>query len=450
MDLTQGAILPKLIMFALPTMGGNIIQTLNGTANGIWVGRLMEENALAATTSVNIVMFLAVSALFGFSMATTVLVGQSMGRKDIDGVRRTVGTSFTLFLLASLVIALLGWVGAPWLLHQLSTPQEALPFALGYCKIIFLSMPPMFLMTLAMMSLRGVGNSLTPLWWMILSVVIDSGLNPFLIAGYGPFPKMGTEGAALATVIANYIACAGLFLHIYSQDLPIRLRGDELAYLKPNKALARTIITKGLPMSLQMFVIAGSGTVMMGLINREGVTTAAAFSAVMQLWNYVMMPLMAVGASVSAFCAQNIGAGKWERIGHITRAGIALNLGITIVLVLLLILFGQPPLLLFLHSGSPSVAIADHIQLMATWSYIPLSVTFILLAVMRANGDVWSALYIMAISLFGIRLASAFLLLPHMGANALWLASPISTTASMLLASAYYATGRWKKARMQR
>ncbi|MBU6208257.1 MAG: polysaccharide biosynthesis C-terminal domain-containing protein, partial [Alphaproteobacteria bacterium] len=230
LDLTEGAIMPKLIMFAIPTLGYNILQSLNGTANTIWVGHLLGENALAATGNVNNIMFVCMAALFGFGMATTIMVGQNVGRGDLDTVRRVVGTAVGMFLGLSIIISVLGWFGAPWALHQLATPKEALPYALGYFQIIFLGMPAMFMFALAMMSLRGAGDSRTPLIWMAVSVVLDSGLNPFLIAGIGPFPKMGTEGAALATVIANYVSLIGLLIMIYAQDLVIRLRGHELTY----------------------------------------------------------------------------------------------------------------------------------------------------------------------------------------------------------------------------
>ena len=175
-------------------------------------------------------------------------------------------------------------------------------------------MPPALIMVSWMMALRGSGDAMTPLWFMILAVLLDSGLNPVFILGLGPAPRLGIAGAATATVIANFISLAALLAYVYRRDLPLRLRGAELRYLIPDRALLGTIVRKGLPMGLQMIVISASALALIGLVNREGVETTAAFGVAMQLWTYLQMPAMALGAAVSAMVAQNIGAGRWDRV----------------------------------------------------------------------------------------------------------------------------------------
>ena len=440
--------MPALIAFAIPTLGSNVLQSLNGSLNAVWVGHLIGESALAAATNVNNVMFLTFAALFGFGTATNILVGQNFGRRDVDQVRRVMGTATGMFLILSVVIALGGWFGAPALLHLLATPKEALPLALGYFKVIFLAMPAMFILALGMMGLRGTGDARTPLKWMAISVVLDSGLNPFLIAGIDPFPKMGIEGAALATVIANYVSVAGLVYDVYARDLPVRLRGVELGYLRPDAAILRLIANKGFPMALQMFVMSGASIVIIGLINREGVLITAAYSVTMQLWNYVMMPSIAIGGAVSTMVAQNIGAGNWDRVGQATRAGVMIGLGTTVSIVLLLAIVDTQALSMFISSSSPAMPLARHIQLIATWGFILFGVTFVLQGTMRANGAVWVPVVIMFVSLWIVRVGLVFALHPLLGADAIWLSFPISSAVSMLLSIAYYHSGRWRQARM--
>jgi putative MATE family efflux protein len=447
-DLTTGPITRTLIMFGLPTLGGNVLQSLNASLNAVWVGRLIGENALAAATNVNNVMFLTLAALFGFGLATTILVGQNMGRGNVDEVRKIVGTAVGMFLALSVALALIGWFGAPTMLHWLKTPPEALPLALGYFKIIFLAMPAIFMLTLAMMALRGTGDSVTPLIWMAVSVVLDSGLNPLLIAGIAPFPKMGIEGAAFATVIANYVCVLGLVIQLYMQDSVIRLRGAELGYLRPDPEIVRVIISKGIPMAMQMFVISGSAIIMISLINREGVLITAAYSVTMQLWTYIQMPAMAIGAAVSTMVAQNIGANKWDRVAAVTRSGIMISLIVTVSIVALLAIVDKPALGLFINMHSPAMPIAQHIQLLATWAFIMFGVTFVLLGTMRANGAVWVAVAILFISLYPMRIGIATGLHPWLGADAIWLSFPISSAVSMLLSGAFYLSGFWKRARM--
>jgi putative MATE family efflux protein len=448
LDLTEGAILPKLIAFGLPTLGSNILQSLNGTMNTVWVGHLMGENALAATGNVNTIMFICFAALFGFGMATTILVGQSMGRRDIDMLRRVIGTSAGMFLALSIVIAFAGWFAAPGLLHLLATPAEALPYATGYFRIIFLAMPAIFMFMLAMMGLRGSGDSQTPLIWMAVSVVLDSGLNPFLIAGIGPFPKMGTEGAALATVIANYVSLVGLLVMIYKQDLLIRLRGKEFSYLKPDPVLLRTIITKGFPMAVQMFMLSASGVLVMGLVNREGVQIAAAANVTGQVFNYAIMPAMAIGAAVSTMVSQNIGANKWDRVDEIASTGLRVVVGVTATMILILTVLDKPALSLFVGWNSPTMPIAQHIMLLNGWGFVLFAITFVTLGVMRANGAVWAGIVILTIAMLPARIGLIFLLRPLIGADGLWWSGSLSSGVAAAMAMAYYRSGRWRKARM--
>src|SRR5205823_11543104 len=133
----------------------------------------------------------------------------------------------------------------------------------------------------------------------------------------GPAPRLGIAGSATATLIANYAALLALVVYMYVRDLPLRLRGRELRYLWCNLSILKTIIAKGLPMGIQMVVISVSALALIGLVNREGVETTAAFGVAMQLWTYVQMPAMALGAAVSAMAAQNIGAGHWHRVNQI-------------------------------------------------------------------------------------------------------------------------------------
>src|SRR3954447_20069310 len=195
-DLTQGSVGPTLLAFALPTLASSILQSLNGTVNAIWVGRFLGEGALAATSNANMVMFLLTAFVFGFGMASTILIGQSWGRKDIDEARRVFGTAAGTFALITILIAIAGWYLSPAILKLLGTPGDAAPLALAYLRVIFLAMPALLLLTLLMMALRGSGDSMTPLWFMIVAVALDSGLNPVFILGLGPAPRMGIAGSA--------------------------------------------------------------------------------------------------------------------------------------------------------------------------------------------------------------------------------------------------------------
>jgi putative MATE family efflux protein len=443
-DLTQGPITRTLLLFSLPTLGANVLQSLNGSINTVWVGRFLGEAAIAATTNANIIMFLMFSLGFGFGMATTILVGQSVGGRDIVGARRALGTGVGIFAVISVLIAIFGWFSADAILRLLATPPEAHELALAYLRVIFLGLPPMFLTVLVTMALRGIGDAITPLRFMILNVVLDAGLNPVLILGLGPAPRMGIAGAATATLIANYVGLFAIIAYIYAKDVALRLRGPELRFLIPDPALLRVIAAKGLPMGVQMVVMTLSGLVMVGLINREGVDVAAGYGVAQLLWTYVQMPALAIGAAVSAMVAQNIGAARWDRVDPITRSGVLVNLLLTGSVVALLLLFDKPALALFLGSGSPAIPIARHIQFIASWSFVLFGITIVIISAVRANGAVLMPLAILTLGLFVARLGFAWALLP-LGQDILWWSFPFGSAVTVILAWTYYRYGGWRR-----
>jgi len=447
-DLTTGPIAPTLLAFALPTLGSSILQSLNGSINAIWVGRFLGEDALAATTNGNIIMFMLMAFVFGFGMASTILIGQAFGRGDVGAARRVLGTAIGSFVGIAAVIAVVGWLLAPRILDLLGTPGDAMPLALSYLRVIFVAIPGALMLTMLMMALRGSGDSLTPLWFMALSVVLDAGLNPVFILGLGPAPELGIAGAGMATAIANYVSLAAMLAYIYARDLPLRLRGPELAFLRPDRSLLRTLLVKGFPMGLQMIVITTSALAMLTLVNREGVHTAAAYGVTQQLWTYVQMPAMALGAAVSAMAAQNIGAGKWERVSKITRTGVIYNLVMTGALIVLLTLADRYALGLFLGEDSAALPIAQHIHLVATWGFLFFGVSLVLFGTVRANGEVVWPLIILFISMYPVRLGVVFGGYGWLGTDALWLSFPIGMVATMLMATALYFHGGWRRARM--
>lgn len=447
-DLTAGAIGPALLMFALPTLGSNILQSLNGSINAIWVGRFLGERALAATANANIIMFLMFSVVFGFGMAATVMIAQAYGARDMEAARKAFGSAVGFCTILAVAVALTGWIGSPALLRMLATPAEAFEPALIYLRVIFIAMPATLLGVMIMMGLRGTGDARTPLIFMFVSVGVDLILNPLLILGVGPFPRMGIAGSAAATAVAGFVSLIGVIAYIYRNDLPLRLRGAELAYLRPTAAQVRLLVTKGLPMGLQMIVMSASGLVMIGLVNREGLVTTAAYGAAQQLWTYLQMPSMAMGGAVSAMAAQNIGAGRWDRVGRITAYGFGYLLLVTGAMIAVMLIFHEALLALFLGSGSAAIAVAWHMQLLASWSYVLFGCSMILFGVMRANGVVIVPLLILVFSLFAVRLGFYELSYGAIGPDALWLSFPAGSGATFLLALAYYAQGGWRKAKL--
>ncbi|MEA3263742.1 MAG: MATE family efflux transporter [Pseudomonadota bacterium] len=444
-NLTEGPLTRTLLVFALPQLVGNVLQSLNGSINAIWVGQLLGDEALAATANSNILMFLLFALVFGFGMAATVRIGQAWGANDVISARRVLGAALGLTGMISLVMATLGIVFADKVLDLLATPGAAHDQALAYLRVVFIANPIATITTMIAMGLRGSGDAATPLRFMILATLLDVVLNPILILGLGPAPALGIAGSAWATVIATTIGFGAMLVWIYAKDLLLRLRGAELAWLRPRWEESRYLLSRGLPMGAQMLVISGAGVIMIGLVNREGVVTAAAYGALLQIWNYIGMPAMAIGGAVSAMVAQHIGAGREDRVDAISLAGSLTNLAMTGLLIAALVPFDRPVLELLLGAGSPSVDAAVHIQDLAIWTYLPFGVTIVLFGPLRAFGANYAALLVLFVSMYVVRLSAYYLLYPLLGADALWYSFVISSITSLGLTLAVYFRLPWRR-----
>ncbi len=448
-SLTEGSISRGLLRFALPILFANVLQSLNGSVNSIWVGRFLGEAALTATSIANTVMFLLIGAAFGIAMAATILIGHSIGANDMHEAKRVVGTSATFFFGISLVMAITGLVICEPILVAMKTPADSMPLAAAYMRVIFLALPCLYMYAFVMSVLRGAGDSKTPFWFMLLSVVIDIGLNPVFIFGLGPAPRLGIAGSALATFVSQAVSLTAMIAHLYRRRHLLVLHKHELRMLRLDWTVIGVLVKKGIPMSAQMLVLSLSGVLMISIVNRFGVDTAAAFGASLQLWNYIQMPAYAVGMSVSAMAAQNVGARKWDRVASIARVGVVYALLLTGSIVLLLELFASHAYALFLPAGSAAMEASTHINRIATPSFIFFGITLVLFGVVRATGAVIAPLIMLTVSLLAVRVPLAEGFIDRWGADSVWWSFPISSAFASLLAVAYYKLGGWKSAHMQ-
>lgn len=447
-DLTQGPIVSTLLVFSLPILAGNVLQSLNGSVNAMWVGKYLGEAALTATANANNIMFLLIGLIFGVGMAATILVAQSMGAKNLAQARTVIGSSATFFGVVSLVIAIIGYPLSRYILQWMGTPAPALPLAESYLRVIFLAMPLLYLFAFISAILRGAGDTRTPFIFLLVVVLLDVILNPVLIFGLGPFPRMGITGAATATLVANAISFVAMLLWLYWHKHPLWIGRHELHLFIPQGRIVQALVIKGLPMGAQMVMISLAMLMVMTMVNSYGVETSSAYGAALQLWTYVQMPAMAIGAACSTMAAQNVGAGQWHRVDGTARAGVVGNVLMTGALAALIVGLDNQVLGLFLPAGSEALASARHLNHIAVGSFLFFGVTFVLSGVVRSTGAVMPPLIILGIALWGVRVPVAKLLQPWLGVDAIWWSFPVSSVCAMLMSLAYYRWGRWRQAHM--
>ncbi len=444
-SLTEGPIGRTLLLFSLPILFGNVLQSLNGSINSIWIGKFLGEQALAATSNANILMFFLISSVFGIGMAATILVGQNVGADNIPEAKRAVGTSASFFMVLSLIVMFVGYTFSSHILDMMNTPSDAKALAVAYTKIMFAGVPFMFGYNYVMIILRGSGDSKTPFYFLFLSVGLDIALNPVFIFGIGPFPKLGIAGSAWATFFAQLISLVSIVVYLYKKEYFLRLKKSELHLLRFDWEIIRILVQKGIPMGLQMMVVSSSALALFNLVNTFGSEAAAAFGAANQISSYVQMPAMAIGGAVTSMAAQNVGAGRWERVHRVTWTGVLFNLLLTGGLVALIHLFNRQALGLFLPTTGEAIEIGMKINNITLWSFIIFGITFVVSGVVRSTGAVMIPLIITFIALWILRTPLAYFFAKQYGLDAVWWSFPIGFIVAVFLNVLYYFLGNWKK-----
>lgn len=447
-NLTEGPVTKTLLAFAIPGLLGSVVQSLSGTVNAVWIGQLLGPEAFAATTNANGLFFFLLSGIMGMSMAATMLVGQAVGAQNTALVKRTVGTGLSFFGLLAVGLGAVGYLSAPQLLAAMRTPPELLGMATDYLRVIFLGWPFLTLGMFYGMALRGAGDAKTPMIFMVLSLLLDAALNPWFMLGWGPVPPLGIAGAAWATFVSQAICLVGTVWWVQAKRLPVRLEPEELSHLRIDWSVVKSFATKGLPMGVSVVMVSASMLALLGLVNQGGHQMAAAYGACFQLWSYIQMPGFALGGAVTAMAAQNVGAKRWDRVGQIAGSGTFLAGAITLSLVGLVSLFQGPVFGLFLGKDAASLALAHHIHLIVSWSFVLFSISMVLSSVMRATGAVLVPTLLLFTALWVVRIPFAYGLHGALGPDAIWWSFPAGAIASVLLSVAYYRFGRWREAKL--
>lgn len=443
-SLTDGPITRGLFQFAVPILCANVLQSLSGSLSAFWVGRYLGEAALTAITNSQSLILLLTGAAMGITMAATILVGQCIGEKDLAAAKRVVSTGLAFFVVIAIVLALVGGVFAELVLRSMQTSAASLPMAVAYVRMMFLALPVTYSYAFVMSLLRGTGDSRTPLKFMLLSVAIEAVCSPILIFGVGPLAGVGIVGAGLATLLAQAVSLTTLVLFLYARRHPLCLHRGELTKL--HWSIVSTLLRKGVPMGGQVLVISLGSVLMIALVNRFGIETTAAYGASLLLWNYIVMPALAITMAASAMTALNLGARRWDRVRKIAIVGVVYCAAVTGLIVLCVSAADSYVYRWFLPADSPALQIASHINRIATWSLILTGMSMVMFGVVRGAGAVMAPLLIYAASLLAVRFPVAALLEERWQEDAIWWSFPISSAVALALATVYFRYGRWRPA----
>jgi putative MATE family efflux protein len=428
----------RFLIFLVPLMLSNILQALSGTINSVFIGQLIGVDALAATAAFFPILFFLISFIIGLASGSTVLIGQAFGAKNELKVKQIAGTTMTVTFLSGIVVAIIGAVFTKQIMSVLGVPANILETSTAYGRIIFIGMPGFFVFLIATSILRGVGDTVTPLVSLVISILVGLVVTPAFILGWGGLPRLGVLSAAVAFIVGFLVVLIFLFVYLRARKHPLAPDRVFLTHLNVDFGLLRLILKLGVPAGVQMIVSSLAAIVVVGIINRFGSNATAAYGAVGQVMSYVQFPAMSIAIAGSIFGAQAIGAGQADQLGRITRTALMMNLFLTGGLILIAYLFSRSLVALFITDAAV-IEITQTLLHIVLWSVLAFGFAGVLSGIMRASGDV---LIPMLLSLGTIVLVETplalYLSTTPLGLNGIWIAYATSFSTMLLLQAIYY------------
>lgn len=435
-DLTTGKESTLILNFAAPMLLGTVFQQLFSVVDSIVVGNFIGKEALAAVGASFPVIFVMVSMIIGLVMGTTVIISQYFGAGDLAKVKSAIDTMYIYSGIAGIISTVVGLIIAEPLLRMLDLPENILPQAVQYLRIYLSGMLIFFGYNGTSAVLRGLGDSKTPLYFLIIATMANIILVLLFVAVF----KWGIAGAAYATLVANAIAFG---LAIYWLNRTHKIIRFAIKGLHFDWEIFRQSIRIGLPTGIQQTLVAIGALALLGIVNQFGTNVIAGYSVASRLDAMALIPAMSFSQALSTFVGQNIGANKTERIRTGLFAAMKMSLFVTFVTSLIIIFAGH--LIVSLFTKDPGVIKAgDQYLTIVSAFYFLFTLMFIYNGLLRGAGDTVYPMFFSLLSLWLIRIPLAWILSDKIGAVGIWWSIPAGWFIGVALSYFYYKTGRWK------
>ncbi|MEN6507395.1 MAG: MATE family efflux transporter [Smithella sp.] len=449
-DFTEGSIARQLINFTMPIMLGNLLMSVYGIINLIWVGRLLGHKAVAAVAASLPIIMLLPSFLLGLGIATNVLIAQAFGRKDQAMLRKILSNSFFSSILFCLLISVVALIFRHELIELVQAPVEIRDMALSYLTIMIATMVFHFFINWMNGMLRGLGDATTVVKILIMLAVFNILFVPLFIRGFGPLPPLGVAGAAWGTTLAAVASSIIGYVYLIRFNPYVNMRNWDYSL---DWQIIREVFVVGVPASLQMLVVSLAGVIIVALVNRYGTAVTAAFGIGMQVDMLATIPFISIGMAATTIAGQNLGAKNLDRVFQTMRVSVYLGLSIALVCTVVLLIFPEYIGAAFLKESAERTRVLsivrDYYQWMA-FIFPCFAVMFAIQGVLRSAGDTMALLALSFIAMFVIRIPLAYLLAGPCGfrQDGIWMAMLASSTLAVFLNLLYYKKGPWKEKKL--
>ncbi|NIZ50497.1 MATE family efflux transporter, partial [Clostridioides difficile] len=426
----------SIFFFAMPMLIGSLFQQLYNTADSIIVGRFIGKEAMAAVSGANPIMFLLVAALMGVSLGFSILVSQFYGSGDLKKVKATIDTTYILLFIGSILISILGIVFGGPMLKLMNTPESVFAQSKLYLTIIFSGILFSAGYNSVSAILRGLGDSVTPLYFLIIATILNTVLDLTFIVVL----RMGVEGVALATIMAQAVSFIISIIYLNKKHEVLKFKIKGIVY---DNKIFKDGLRLGLPSGVQQMLFSIGNMALQFLVNSYGTSAMAAFGAGLRIENFISLPIMNLGSAVSTFVAQNIGAGENERVKKGIRESIKMTLVLAVTVIALILLFRENLIALF-NTDKDVIKIGSSYLFIIGPFFLFIGTSFVLSSAMKGAGDSMFALISSIVSLWLGRLPASYMLSKFFGTDGIWMGIPFGWTLGLIVTVIYYKKGHWK------
>lgn len=436
-DLTHGSVWKVIVRFALPLLIGNLLQQLYNVTDSIIVGQFLGKEALAAVSASFFIYYFIISLVIGVGSGTSVVVSQFFGAKQYDKVQRAFSSFFIFMLVAGIVLSITGIIFAEPIFRLTNTPEEVIPDAVAYFRI-YIGGTFLFVTFNSIISiLRGVGESVRPMIFILITTILNIVLDLLFIVGF----HWGIEGAARATVISQGIGMCIALGYVNNTHPLLSIKKQDLLF---DMKLFKEGLKIGLPTSVQQCAIALGLIALLGIVNSFGTDTLTAYGAAGKIDTIITQAVLTLSGALAAFCGQNIGAGRFDRVRKGLRFTMLVNVIFSLITFTAIYFFGEDMMRAF-TSDPAVISIGKEYLLIIGGFFIVHGALNIYNGALRGAGDTIFTMVTSLLCLWLIRIPLAYQLSAWYGRQGIWWAIGISIAMGLVITYIYYKMDIWKK-----
>ena len=436
-DLTKGKVWKVIVRFALPLLIGNLLQQLYNVTDSVIVGQFLGKEALAAVSASFFIYYFIISFVIGVGSGTSVVISQLFGAKQFQKVQLAFSSFFIFMLVGGVILSIAGIIFAEPVFRLTNTPEEVIPQAVAYFRI-YIGGTFLFVTFNSIISiLRGVGESVRPMIFILITTILNILLDLLFILVF----KWGIEGAARATVIAQGIGMCVALAYVNNTHPLLSIKKQDMLF---DGKLFKESLKIGLPTSVQQCAIALGLIALLGIVNSFGTNTLTAYGAAGKIDTIITQAILTLSGALAAFCGQNIGAGRLDRVKKGLRFTMYANIVLGLLTFAAVYLFGDAMMRIFTNDADVIVIGKEYLLIICGF-FIVHGALNVYNGALRGAGDTLFPMVTSLVCLWIIRIPLAYYLSSWLGRSGIWWAIVASITIGLIVTFIYYKTGIWKR-----